>query len=111
VRNFDKVPYARDHFLVKYNGHTIKINDVRVTRVRVQSDHLVIQLNKKINTWRPIKQGRRNKNTAKTEKTKVDYKVSKEHSEKQEAFDEAITRFVNGQNPFYPDIAEHIVEQ
>jgi hypothetical protein len=35
----------------------------------------------------------------------------KEQLEKQEAFDEAITRFVIEQNPSCPDLAEHIVEQ
>jgi hypothetical protein len=33
----------------------------------------------------------------------------KEHPQKQEASDEAITRFVIEQNPFYPDLAEHII--
>jgi hypothetical protein len=83
---------------------------VRVTRVGVQSDHLAIELNTKINTWRS-KEGRQNKNITKTKKTKIDYKVLKEHPEKKEAFDEVITRFVIEQNPSYPDLAEHIVEQ
>jgi hypothetical protein len=75
----------------------------------VQSDHLVIELNMKIKTWRPSKQGRRNANITKTKKTKIDYKVLKEHPEKQEACDEAITRFIIEKNPSYPDLAEHII--
>jgi hypothetical protein len=66
VSNFDKQSYAHDHLLVKYNGQKIKINDARVTRVGVQSDHLVIELNMKIKTWRPSKQGRKNKNITRT---------------------------------------------
>jgi hypothetical protein len=62
VSNFDKLSYAHDHFQVKYNVQKIKINDTRVTRVGVQSGHLAIQLNIKIKTWRPSKQGRMNKN-------------------------------------------------
>jgi hypothetical protein len=111
VSNFDKVSYAHDHFLVKYNGRKIKINDVRFTRLGVQSDHVVIQLNMKIKTCRSSKQGRRNKNITKTKNTKIDYKVLEEHPKKQEAFDEAITRFAIQQNPSYLDLAEHIVEQ
>jgi hypothetical protein len=41
----------------------------------------------------------------------IDNKVLKEHPEKQEEFDEEITRFVNEQNPSYPDLADHIVGQ
>jgi hypothetical protein len=111
VSNFDNKSYAHNHFLVKYNGQKIKINDARVTRVGVQSDHLAMELNMKIKIWRPSKQGRKNKNITKTKNTKIDYKVLKEHPEKQEAFDEAMTRFVIKQNPTYPDLAEHIVEQ
>jgi hypothetical protein len=113
VSNFDKQSYAHDHFLVKCNNKKIKINDARVTRVGVQSDHLAIELNMKINPWRPSKQGRnnKNKNIAKTKKTKIDYKVLKEHPNKQEAFDEAIPRFVIEHNLSYPDVAEHIVQQ
>jgi hypothetical protein len=111
VRNFDNKSYAQYHFLVKYNGQKIKINDVRFTRVGVQSDHLTIELNMKIKTWRPSKQGRKNKNITKTKNTKINYKVLKENPEKKEAFDEAITRFVIEQNPSYPYLAEHIVEQ
>jgi hypothetical protein len=78
----------------------------------LQSDHLVIELNMKSKTWRPSKQGRKNNNTTKTKKTKMDYKVLKEHPEKEEAYDEAITRFVIEQNPSYPYLVEHnIVEQ
>jgi hypothetical protein len=33
------------------------------------------------------------------------------HPEKQESFDEAVTRFVIEHNPSYSDLAEHIVEQ
>jgi hypothetical protein len=39
VSNLDNTSYAHDHISQK-----IKINDVRVTRVGVQSDHLVIEL-------------------------------------------------------------------
>jgi hypothetical protein len=77
----------------------------------VESDHLKIELNTKIKTWIPNKQGRRNKKTTKTKKTKIDHKVLKEHAEKEEAFDEAITIFVIEQNESYQDLAEHIVEQ
>jgi ribosomal protein S17 len=111
VRNFDNKSYAHDHFLIKYKGQKIKINDVRVTRVAVQSDHPAIELKMKIKTWRPNKQGRRNMNITKTKKTKTDYNFLKEHPEKQEAFDEAITRFVIEQKSSYPDLAEHIVKQ
>jgi hypothetical protein len=111
VSNFDKQAYAHDHFLVKYNGQKIKINDARVTRVGVQSDHLMIELNMKIKTWRPSKEGRKKKNITKTKKTKINYKVLKEHPKKQEAFDEAVTIFVIEQNPSYPDLAERVVEQ
>jgi hypothetical protein len=70
-----------------------------------------MELNMKTKTWRPSKQGRRNKNITKTKKTKIDYKVLKEHPKKQEAFDKAITRFVIEQHASYPILAEHIVEQ
>jgi hypothetical protein len=50
VSNFDNKSYAHDNFLVKYKGKKIKINDVRVTRVGVQSDHLMIELKMKIKT-------------------------------------------------------------
>jgi hypothetical protein len=43
-------------------------------------------------------------------KKKIEYKVLKEHPERQEAFDEENTRFVIEQNPSYPALAEHIVE-
>jgi hypothetical protein len=109
VSNFDNRSYDHDHFLVKYKGQK-KINVVRVKRVVVQSDHLVIELNTKIKTWISSKQGRSNKNITKTKKTEIGYKVLKEYPEKQEACDEAITRFVIEQNPSYPDLAEHIVE-
>jgi hypothetical protein len=62
----------------------------------------------KIKTWRPSKQGRTNKNMMKIKRTKIDYKVLKQHREKQEAFDEAITRFAIKQNLAYSDLAEHI---
>jgi hypothetical protein len=97
--------------MIKYKGQKIKINDERVTRVGVQSDHLAIELKMKIKTWRPNKQGRRNTNITKTKKTKINDKVLKEHPHKKEALDEAITRFVIEQNPSYQDLAEHIVEQ
>jgi hypothetical protein len=77
----------------------------------VQIDHLVIELKMKIKAWRPSKQGRMNMSMPQTKKTKIDYKVLKEHPKKQEAFDEAITIFAIEQNPSYPDLAEHIVEQ
>jgi hypothetical protein len=35
VRIFDNQSHAHDHFLVKYKGKKIKINDARVTRVGV----------------------------------------------------------------------------
>jgi hypothetical protein len=47
----------------------------------------------------------------KTKKTKIDYKVLKEHPKKQEAFDEEITRFVIEQNPSYPDLAQESCKQ
>jgi hypothetical protein len=72
VRNFDNKSCAHDHFLVKYKGQKIKINDVRVTRVGVQSDHLAMELKMKIKTWRPSKQGRKNRNITKTKKTRFD---------------------------------------
>jgi site-specific DNA-cytosine methylase len=86
VSNFEKLSYAHDHFLVNYNGHNIKINDARFTRVGVQRDHMAIQLNTKIKNWKPSKQGRRNKKITKNNKTKIGYKVLKKHSEKQEAY-------------------------
>jgi hypothetical protein len=69
----------------------------------VQSDHLAaIEFNMKIKKWRPNKQGNRNKNIRKTKNTNVDYKVLKEHPDRQEAlFDEATTRFVIEQNTSY----------
>jgi hypothetical protein len=111
VSNVDNKSYAHDHFLFKYKRQKIKINNARVTRVGVQSDHLAIELKMNIKTWRPKEQGRRNRNITKTKKTKIDYKVLKEHREKQEALDETITRFVIEHNPSYSDLAEHIVEQ
>jgi hypothetical protein len=77
VINFDKQSYGHDHFLVKYNGQKIEINESRVTREGVQSDYLVLELNMNIKTWRPSKQERKN-----TKKTKIDYKVLEEHPEK-----------------------------
>jgi hypothetical protein len=82
VCNFDNKSYAHDHFLIKYKGQKIKINDARVTRVGVQSDHLAIELKMKIKTWRPNKQGRMKMNITKTKKTKIDYNFLKEHPKK-----------------------------
>jgi hypothetical protein len=59
VINFDKQSYGHDNFLVKYNGQKIEINESRVTRVGVQSDYLVIELNMKTKTWRPSKERRK----------------------------------------------------
>jgi hypothetical protein len=105
--NFDKLSYASDHCVVSFKGQKIKINDVKVTRLGVQSDHLVIQLDMKIKKWKPSEQGSMNKNFT---KTKIDYKLLNERPEKQEACNEEITRFVIEQNKFHPDLAELIVE-